>query len=57
MKKSTKNILAKILFFAISSVPYSFTIKDSFNHQSTRRFGSWVMDGGDSNSVGSFIRW
>jgi hypothetical protein len=43
MKKHKKHF-AKILFLLISVIILSFTIKDSFNQQSTkaRIVGSWV---------------
>jgi hypothetical protein len=40
-KKHKKNILAKILFYAI--IVLFFQLKDSFNQQSTKaELGSWV---------------
>lgn len=55
MKKTTKNIIVTVAIMLISVIVFSFTIKNSFNQQSTkdRIVGSWVSDG-DSNSFWTF---
>jgi ABC-type uncharacterized transport system permease subunit len=55
MKTTTKNIIVTVAIMLISVIVFSFTVKNSFNQQSTkdRIVGSWVSDG-DSSSIWIF---
>lgn len=55
MKKTTKNFLVTIAFVLAAVIVFSFTMKGSFNQQSTKDgiVGSWVSDS-DSNSIWVF---
>lgn len=55
MKTTTKKIKVTVAIMLISLIVFSFTVKNSFNQQSTkdRIIGSWVSDS-DSNSIWIF---
>lgn len=55
MKTTTKKIKVTVAIMLISVIVFSFTVKNSFNQQSTkdRIIGSWVSDS-DSNSIWIF---
>ena len=55
IKKIKKNIMVSIAIMLISVIVFSFTVKNSFNQQSTKNRinGLWVSDS-DSNSIWIF---